>query len=370
MDFSLSDEQAMLKDSVMRFVGDRHGFDKARAHATAADGFSRDDWARFAELGWLMLMIPEAQGGIGGRLEDAAILMEGFGRGLVAAPYASTAVVAAGLLARAGGADDLLADIAGGEALVALATEEARSRYDLLHVETEARVADGGFVLRGAKIVVPDGASADRFIVSARLSKTIALFLLAADAPGLEIRRYRTIDGRRACDLAFADAPARLLMHDAAETLSRAVDEASLLLAAEAVGGMQAAIELTADYLKTRQQFGRTLSKFQVLTHRVADMFVKLENARSMLLRGLAAAGGGSAEARAAAVSATMVTIIQAGEFVCGQAIQLHGGIGMADENAVGHYYKRLRAIARTYGDLDFHRQRHLRLTVGDRSAA
>ncbi|MBA4094755.1 MAG: isovaleryl-CoA dehydrogenase [Candidatus Accumulibacter sp.] len=369
MDFSLSDEQVMLKDSVTRFVGDRHGFDSARAHAASRDGFSRADWASFADLGWLMLMIPEAQGGLGGRLEDAAILMEGFGRGLVAAPYVSTAVVAAGLLARTGGADALLAKIAGGETLLALATEEPRSRYDLLHVETEARVADGGFVLRGAKIVVPDGASADHFIVSARLSKSIALFLVAADAPGLEIRRYRTIDGRRACDLAFADVPATPLMHDAADALARAVDEASLLFAAEAVGGMAAAIDLTADYLKTRQQFGRTLSKFQVLTHRVADMFVKLENARSMLLRGLAAADG-APEQRAAAVSATMVTIIQAGEFVCGQAIQLHGGIGMADDYAVGHYYKRLRAIARTYGDLDFHRQRHLRLTVGDRGAA
>jgi alkylation response protein AidB-like acyl-CoA dehydrogenase len=369
VDFSLSDEQAMLKDSVTRFVGDLHGFDRARAHAAAEDGFSRADWTRFAELGWLMLMIPEAQGGIGGRLEDAAILMEGFGRGLVAAPYVSTAVVAARLLARAGSSDDLLAEIASGHALVALATEEARSRYDLLHVESEALVADGGFILRGAKIVVPDGASADHFIVSARLSKAIALFLVPADAAGLEVRRYRTIDGRRACDLAFADVPATPLLHDAAEALSRAVDDASLLLAAEAVGAMSAAIDLTADYLKTRQQFGRTLSKFQVLTHRVADMFVKLENARSMLLRGLAAADA-PAEMRAAAVSATMVTIIQAGEFVCGQAIQLHGGIGMADENAVGHYYKRLRAIARTYGDLDFHRQRHLRLTVGDRSAA
>lgn len=369
MDFSLTDEQAMLKDSVTRFVDDRHGFNAARRHAATPDGFSRDDWASFADLGWLMLMIPEAQGGIGGSLIDAAILMEGFGRGLVAAPYVSTAVVAAGLLARAASADELLGKIAGGEALVALATEEARSRYDLLHVETEARVADAGFVLRGAKIVVPDGASADRFIVSARLSKSIALFLVAADAPGLEIRRYRTIDGRRACDLAFADVPATPLLHDAAEALSHAVDDASLLLAAEAIGGMAAAIELTADYLKTRQQFGRTLSKFQVLTHRIADMFVKLENARSMLLRGLAAAGS-APEARAAAVSATMVTIIQAGEFVCAQAIQLHGGIGMADEHAVGHYYKRLRAIARTYGDLDFHRQRHLRLTVGDRSAA
>lgn len=369
MDFSLSDEQAMLKDSVTRFVGDTHGFEKARAHAASADGFSRANWSSFADLGWLMLMIPEDQGGIGGGLEDAAILMEGFGRGLVAAPYVSTAVVAAGLLARAAGAEKLLARVAAGEALVALATEEARSRYDLSRVETMARATDSGFALRGTKIVVPDGAGADHFIVSAQLSGKIALFLVAADAPGLEVRRYRTIDGRRACDLALADTPATLLIADAAEALAQAVDAASLLLAAEAIGCMEAAIELTADYLKTRQQFGRPLSKFQVLTHRVADMFVKLENARSMLLRGLAAADA-PAELRAAAVSATMVTIIQAGEFVCGQAIQLHGGIGMAEENAIGHYYKRLRAIGRTYGDLNFHRQRHLRLTLGDRRAA
>ena len=369
MDFSLSDEQAMLKDSVTRFVGDQHGFEQARAHAASADGFSRADWASFAELGWLMLMIPEDQGGIGGRLEDAAILMEGFGRGLVAAPYVSTAVVAVGLLVRAGGADALLARVAAGEALVALATEEGRSRYDLSRVETEARATGSGFTLSGAKIVVSDGASADHFIVSAQLSGKVALFLVPAVASGLEVRRYRTIDGRRACDLALADVPATLLVGDAAEALARAVDDASLLLAAEAIGCMETAIELAADYLKVRQQFGRPLAKFQVLTHRIADMFVKLENARSMLLRGLAAADA-PGKMRAAAVSATMVTIIQAGEFVCGQAIQLHGGIGMAEENAVGHYYKRLRAIGRTYGDLEFHRQRHLRLTLGDRRAA
>lgn len=369
MDFTLSDEQAMLKDSVDRFVADAHPFEKAKLHAARTEGFSRDDWASFAELGWLMLMIPEAQGGIGGRIEDAAILMEGFGRGLVAAPFVSTAVVAADLLARAGSANDLLARVAAGEALVALATEEGRSRYDLTRVETEARAVADGFRLDGAKIAVPDGASADHYLVSARFDGEVGLFLVAGDAVGLDVRRYRTIDSRRACDLSLADVPASLLIREAGTALEEAVDRASLLLAAEAIGCMEAAIALTADYLKMRQQFGRTLSKFQVLTHRVADMYVKLENSRSMLLRGLSMADAPSAT-RAAAVSATMITIIQAGEFVCGQAIQLHGGIGMADENAVGHYYKRLRAIGRTYGDLDFHRRRHLRHTRTDRRAA
>lgn len=368
MDFTLSDEQVALKDSVDRFVMNAHGFEQARINAASADGFSRGDWAKFAELGWLMLLIPEERGGLGWNLADASLLMEGFGRGLVAAPYVSTAAIGVQLLVAADRPEDqadLIDRIASGDALLALAIEEAESLFNIENVAAQARVTGNGHVLDGTKLIVPDGASATQFLVSARLGGDVALFLVDADAPNLEVRRYRTIDLRRACDLEFANTPATLLISSAPALLSRVIDEASLLLAAEAVGCMEAAVALTADYLKTREQFGRTLSKFQVLTHRVADMFVQVENARSMLLRGLGAADAPT-PIRNAAVSATMVTVIQAGEFVCGQAIQLHGGIGMADENAIGHYYKRVRAIACTYGDLEYHRARHVELTLGE----
>jgi alkylation response protein AidB-like acyl-CoA dehydrogenase len=365
LDFTLSDEQVALRNSVDRFVADAHGFEQARARAAGPVGFSRADWASFAELGWLMLLIPEELGGLGLALPDAALLMEGFGRGLVAAPFVSTAVIGVRLLAASdvpSAQAGLLEKIAGGEALVALATEEAGSRFDPLVVATTATAVGDGYMLNGAKLIVPDGSNADVFLVSARLSGRIALFEVDAGAAGLVARPYRTIDNRRACDLDFAATPATLLIADAAEPLERAMDDALLMLAAEAIGCMDAAIAMTVDYLKTREQFGRTLSKFQVLTHRIADMFVRLENARSMLFRGLSVTDA-PRDVRAAGVSATMVTIFEAAEFVCGQAIQLHGGIGMAEEHAVGHYYKRIRAIARTWGDLEYHRRRHLHLT-------
>jgi alkylation response protein AidB-like acyl-CoA dehydrogenase len=364
VDFAYNDEQAALKDSVGRLVRTAYGFEQARVKAATVDGFSRQDWADFAELGWLMLPIPEEIGGLGWGPIEAAVVMEEFGRGLVSAPYVS-AVIAARLLAAADQPTDHIAiieGIAAGRTLVAVATEEAQSRFDPLNVRCQARHDAPGFTIDGSKVIVPDGASADMFIVSAEVEGKIALFLVAADANGASIRSYRAIDGRRVCDLELSAAPATLLTANAALLLPKVIDEAALMLSAEAIGCMSAALEMTAEYLKTREQFGRPLAKFQVLTHRVADMYVKLENARSMLLRGLAAMDMPAAT-RSAAVSATMITVIEASEFVCGQAIQLHGGIGMTDEFAVGHYYKRIRAIGRTYGDLDYHRRRHLELT-------
>ncbi|WP_342641496.1 acyl-CoA dehydrogenase family protein [Rhodoligotrophos ferricapiens] len=374
MEFALSEEQSLLRDSVRRFVADAHGLEQARALAETEAGFSRDHWASFAELGWLALMVPEADGGLGGSPEDAAIVMEELGRGLVAAPYLSTAVLGARLIAESelGRKAELLEQLIAGGLLIALACEESQARYDPARIKTTARRdPSGDYLISGRKIMVLDGASADAFVVSARLvhgdgSSGIGLFWLPADMPGLEIRRYRTIDGRRAADLGFDQLrlPGDAALADSTRSLAllaEALDQARLMLAAEAIGGMQAAIDLTAEYLRTRSQFGRTLSTFQVLTHRLSDMFVKLENSRSMLFRGLAMLNAPE-QARAAAVSASMIAIIQAGEWVTGQAIQLHGGIGMADETAVGHYYKRLRAIGKTYGDLSWHMNRYLRL--------
>jgi alkylation response protein AidB-like acyl-CoA dehydrogenase len=382
VEFSLTEEQASLRDSVGRFVSESHDFAKARSIGSSDDGFSREHWAAFADLGWLALLVPQELGGIGASIEDAAIVMEEFGKGLVAAPFISTAVLAVEILDRcadfASRATEL-AKIAAGHSLIALASEEQHSRYELSTIATSARpLADGNYALTGRKMAVLDGACANAFIVSAELLSAsqrgsgLALFLVPAEAPGLEIRRFRMIDGRRAAHLVFDDvrvSQTSLMAEPATalQVLSRSVDEARVLLAAEALGAMNAAMELTAQHLKTRRQFGRPLASFQVLTHQLANMFVRLENSRSLVLRAMASLHFAPGE-RAAAVSATLVSVIQAGEFVGGQAIQLHGGIGMAEENAVGHYYKRLRAIGKSYGDQSFHMNRYLGL-AGNRLA-
>jgi alkylation response protein AidB-like acyl-CoA dehydrogenase len=381
VEFSPTDEQTSLRDSVGRFVAESHGFSQARAIAASDEGFCREHWSAFADLGWLSLMVSQDHGGIGASTEDAAIIMEEFGRGLVAAPFLSTAVLAVELIEKSADFQakaSVLEKIVSGESIVALACEEPQSRYELSAVSTSAHVqGNTAYVLTGRKIAVLDGSLANAFIVSARLSSGqtgggISLFLVPADTPGLQIRKYRTIDGRRAANLNMngirLTGSALMTGPDTAlEILSRAVDRALVLLAAEALGAMSAAMDLTAAHLKTRRQFGRALASFQVLTHQLSNMFVKLENARSLVLRAISALDFAPSR-RAAAVSATLIAVIQAGEFVGGQAIQLHGGIGMAEENAVGHYYKRLRAIGKTYGDQSFHIRRYLDLTSKETS--
>jgi 4-hydroxyacetophenone monooxygenase len=373
VEFSPTDEQAALRDSVQRFVSDSHDFNRARAISAGEEGFCKEHWSAFAELGWLSLMVPQDHGGIGASIEDATVVMEEFGRGLVAAPFLSTAVLAVELIEKSvdfAAKAALLEKIMAGREIVALACEEPQSRYDLAAISSSVHLdADGTYTMTGRKVAVLDGSLADSFIVSAHVYSgqapgILSLFLVPADSPGLRIRKYRTIDGRCAANLSM-DAvrlTGAALMSGAGTalaTLSRAHDRARVLLAAEALGAMSAAMHLSAAHLKTRRQFGRPLCSFQVLNHQLSNMFVKLENARSMVLRAISALDSPTSE-RAAAVSAAMIAVFQAGEFVGGQAIQLHGGIGMAEENAVGHYYKRLRAIGKSYGDHSFHICRYL----------
>lgn len=373
MDFSLSEEQTLLQDSVRRFVTESFPPDRPRGQPGGKTGFPGEHWAIAAELGWLGLLVSEDGGGLGGTAEDGAVLMEEFGRGLVPLPYISAAALTATMLDGApdfAGKPELLERIVAGETLVALASEEPASRYDPLAVQTRAKTGAGGEVtLTGRKIMVLDGGAAESFIVTARMEETgeLALVLVPGEAPGLSRRQYPTIDGREAADLEIenvrAPASAAICAGDAAtDLLAVAIDRASVLMAAEALGAMQAVTAMTEEYMKTRKQFGQPLSSFQVLSHRLADMFVQVENTRSMLYRALAQLGG-RADQRAAAVSATMVAVSRAGEFIGGQAIQLHGGIGMAEESPVGHYYKRLRVIARTFGDERWHIRRYIRLT-------
>lgn len=374
MEFALSPEQKLLQDSVARMIADNCDFDAARRQMKAGGKTSASLWTSLAELGLPALTVPEECGGMGGSLVDAAICVEQFGRGLAATPFVTTCIASALVLAGAEASPRRrmeLEAIAEGRRFVALAVEERARRYRFEGSEIVAVETADGFELAGRKILAIDGAEAHAFIVSARIGGRDgepALFLAPADVEGLERRAYQTIDGRNAADLVLDGA--RLGRDDllargrAAEALlEKALDAARLMFAAEAIGLMETAIEATTDYMKVRQQFGRPLVSFQVLTHRVADMLVRKEHARSMLYRGLSFMDADDA-ARARAVSATMASILQAGEFVGGQAIQLHGGIGMSEDYPVGHYYKRLRAIGKTFGDLPWHMARYCRTSA------
>jgi len=369
MDFELSDEQKLLKDSVDRLLADQYGFEARQAYAREADGFSRKLWKQYAELGLLALPFAEKYGGIGGSPVDSMIVMDAFGRALALEPYFATVVLAGSLLQLGGSEkqrDLLLPKIASGDVLMAFAHSERQSRFNLADVATTARKDGDGFVLDGAKSLVVHGDSADMFIVSCRLSGAptdksgIGLFVVDAAAPGLSRQGYATIDGQRAAELSLSGVrvAADAAIGDAGNAMpliERVADIAIAAQCAEAVGAMAAMHEMTVDYLKTRKQFGTPIGSFQVLQHRAADMLITLEQARSMAMLAAMTADSDDAGERRKAISAAKVQICNSGRVVGQQAIQLHGGMGMTMEYKVGHYFKRVTAIAAMFGDAGHH---------------
>lgn len=365
MDIMLSEEQRLLKDSVDRFIADEYGFEQRKAWVDGSAGYSAENWATFAELGWLALPLPEDHGGLGGSLSDVAVVMEGFGRGLVVEPYLATVLLGAEIIAAAGTdaqKADILPKVAEGQLKLAFAHTERQSRYDLADVKTEAQ-AGGGFTLNGQKSIVFGAGDADLLIVSARTSggqraeDGISLFCVAPDADGLTLRPYGTQDGQRAADLTLENVKvgedALIGAQGAAfPVIARTVQRAMIALGAEAVGAMGALNELTFEYLKTRKQFGAPIGAFQSLQHRAAEMLMAHKLSRAMVFR-MAKSAGDSTLAQCA--SSTKVQIGKAGKFVGQQAIQLHGGIGMTDEYAAGHYFKRLTMIDALFGTADHH---------------
>jgi alkylation response protein AidB-like acyl-CoA dehydrogenase len=369
MDFTLSETQRMLAETTDRLVRERYGFEARKQIIASPDGFSRPLWATFAELGLTGLGIDEAHGGLGGTLGDVAVVAETFGRALVIEPYMPTVVLGAGALAL-GGTDDqqteILPKVAAGELFLALAHGEPKSRYTMSHVATRADADGDDHLLTGAKAVVLGGDAADYFLVSARTDggtsepHGISLFLVPKDAPGLTVRAYPNIDGTRAADLQLdrvrvpASSRVGRLGHGL-PIVAHAVDRAIAYLCAEAVGAMQALNALTLDYLKTRTQFGVPIGSFQVLQHRMVDMEVALEQARSMAILVADRADDPDPRERTRAVSAAKVQIGRSGRFIGQSSVQMHGGIGITDEYAGGHYFKRLTLIDRTFGDADHH---------------
>ena len=369
MDFSLTEEQAALKESVRRLCERDYGFEHRRGLLRSPEGFSRELWATFAELGWLGAGLSEDEFGYGGGPVETMIVQEAFGQALVVEPYLSCAVIAARAIAALGDAEqraDLLSAIVGGEALVALAHNEVGMRGDDGAVTTVAKPDGNGWRIRGRKGFVLGGPSADVLLVSAMTPSGVTLFRLAADTPGVEVVAYHAVDGRRVADIVLNDVEVgddavMGPVGGALPGIELAIDHGVIGLLAECVGGMDAALWLTRDYLKTRKQFGVTLNTFQALQHRMADMLVETELARSMLLRGVAALSETDPAARRAGVSAAKVQVTEAAVKVTAEGIQLHGGIGVTEEYIVGHFYKRAVLARGLFGGTDSHVERFTR---------
>ena len=370
MDFDLTEEQSLLRDSVGRLIDDAYGdFEKRKSYVKEPHGYSAALWAQYAELGLLGLPFAESEGGFGGGPVETKLVMEAIGRGLALEPYFSSVVLGGGFLRLGGSAAQLAAlvpPIAEGSLRLAFAHAERQARYDLADVATTARRDGDGFVLDGAKSLVLHGDSADRLVVSARLSGGrrdrggIGVFLVDANAPGVARRGYRTQDGQRAAEITLENVrvPADATFGVPGEgtaLIERAVDAALAALCAEAVGAMQALQEMTVDYLKTRKQFGVAIGSFQALQHRAADMLVALEQARSMAMYAAMMADGEDAAERHTAIAAAKVQVNESARMIGQSAIQLHGGIAMTQEYKAGHYFKRLTMIESLFGDTEHH---------------
>ena len=363
----------MLHDSVKRWVDDN--FDFAARSRRVADTTACDEviWLRMAELGWLGIALPEDCGGSGLGAIETMLVAQGLGRGLLVEPYVASAVLGGHLLSAAGSPAQrrqLLPSLSDGTARVALAWAEPRGRYDAAHVATRAVAEGDGWRIDGDKCVVLGAPGARELIVSARTSHEardphgISLFLLPAATAGLSRRDYRSIDGHAAAEVSLRGVragPENLLGAPGAAfgAIELALDHGAAALAADAVGAMERAVELTAQHMKMRQQFGQPLSGFQVLQHSLVDMYIALEETRSLALWAARSLDGHDATERRRAVSAAKAHAGEAGRLVGQSAVQIHGGMGIIEEVAIGHYLKRLTAIDRLFGDRMFHLDRY-----------
>lgn len=369
MDFDLSEEQSILKDSLERLLADKYGFEDRKRHMASPEGWSPQLWNSYAEMGLMALPFAEADGGLGGTPVETAIVMEALGKALALEPYFSTVVLGGGFL-RFGGSDDQRAEyipaVVEGALKLAFAQVERNSRYDLHHVETTAAKDGDGYVLNGQKSAVLNGDSADKLVVTARTAggtrdeNGIGVFLVDTGADGVTVHGYRTQDGARAAEITFDKVKVGKddVLGDAENGLPlvrRVVDAGIAALASESIGVMSAMHEQTVDYLKVRKQFGVPIGQFQVLQHSAVDMFVAIEQARSITLYATMMADSDDAAERARAMHAAKSEIGRGGRIVGENAIQLHGGVGMTMELAVGHYFKRMTMIDIAFGDTDHH---------------
>lgn len=365
MDFNLSEEQTMLRDGVERYIKDAYGFEARRHQANSTEGFSREHWQQFADLGWLALNLPEDVGGLDCTFAETAIVLESFGRGMVVEPFVVSAVLCARIIDRSGSdyhRHDLLPALIEGRLLLAFADSENGSRFSVgCCAETYAVKTPQGYTLNGLKTLVVAAPSSDKLLVTASLDdfSEPAVFIVDRQTPGVSLDGYTLIDSCRAADVRFdnVELPESALLLAPASSravLDEAHDRATLAVVAQILGVMHGVMDLTAEYIKTRSQFGQPLGKFQALQHRMAEMFVETTHTRSILYRGMAYMDKLPSERRKA-VSAAKAAAGKSGRFVCGQGVQLHGGIGLTEEYQVGHYFRLMTFLEKQFGDIDYH---------------
>ncbi len=369
MNFNLSEEQALIRDSIARFVQDNYAFDKRNAYVAMEHGFSPDNWQQMAELGWLSIPFAEEYGGFGGGPVDAMVIMQEFGKGLVAEPYLPTVLLFGALLQKGAEAEiagELIPRVIAGELQGAVAYVERQSRYALNDVATRATRDGDGWSISGEKTVVLNGGVAHKLVVAARTAgeqadeSGISLFLVDAQAPGLSRSVYRMTDGMETANIRFDGVAAQALIGGEGAGLSllqEVIDQAILAVSANALGAMEFLNATTVEYCKTREQFGVAIGSFQALQHRMVDTFAACENTRSLLYRAVCAFDAGDEDAQRS-LHALKVMVGKAGRHIGGEAIQLHGGMGMTNELPVGYYVKRLMLINTLFGDADYHRAR------------
>ena len=375
MDFNFNEEQSMIQGQVAQFIQRDYEWEKRQTLASSELGFSKENWNTFAELGWLGISLSEESGGFGGSALETMIIMEEFGKALVIEPFLETIVLSAGLIDSCGNKNqkkEILEKVILGKMQLALAFAEPQSRFNLSDITTEAKQDGNSYNLNGYKSVVMNGPSADMLIISARTSgksrdeNGISLFLVDSKSSGISSRHYSTVDDRKASEISLenvkVDSNSLLGKIDQGyEELEKAIDVATLAICAEAVGVMEVLYKTTVEYTKTRKQFGQAIGKFQVLQHRMVDMFMEYEQSKSLLLMATIKKAEDASDSKKS-ISGLKYQIGKASKFIGQQAVQLHGGMGVTDELNVGHFFKRLTTISTIFGNTDYHLKRYSQL--------
>jgi alkylation response protein AidB-like acyl-CoA dehydrogenase len=375
MDFTFNEEQSLIQDQVDQFIQKEYDWETRQSLSNSDLGFGQENWQKFAELGWLGISVSEDSGGFGGSAIESMLIMEAFGKGLVVEPFLETMIMSGGIIDDHGSVEQksvLLEPAIAGDMQLALAYAEPQSRFNLSDVVTEAKADGENFILNGYKSVVMNGPSANKIIVSARTSGSqldengITLFVIDSEASGLNKTNYKTVDGRRASDLTIENVS--VSQDDIVgeldlgyKILDSAIDKAILAISAEAVGAMEVLYKATVEYTKTREQFGTAIGKFQVLQHRMVDMFMEYEQCKSLLYMATMKHEEGAVDSKKA-ISGLKYQVGKAGKFIGQQAVQLHGGMGVTDELNVGHYFKRLTTVGTIFGNTDYHLKKYTSL--------